>query len=166
MKNKITIIGFGLLGFIMLLNGCALFTPPPWINSNTTIVKNEKGEIIRSEYTRTIKGFSSNDPETAKSWVDADKTARIKNFGNFTNNRLATVRIKNNSSYPFEVTSGQFKGLVLRKGKISPYNRIIPIGLYNFKVQFVDNKGKLREWTVSRIILPSTKYITLKNGTR
>jgi len=74
-----------------------------------------------------------------------------------------SVKMRNSSSYSFQVTTGEFKGLTLGQGDTSLYAKNIPLGLYSFNVKFVDNNGKLKEWTVSRIITSSTKYIELKN---
>jgi hypothetical protein len=129
MKNKT--IAFVLFGLIIILNGCALFTPPTWVNANTTIVKNEKGEIIKSEYTRTVRGFSNNDPETASLWANADRRARATNQEDLTKNRTVDLPIRNTTKdYAVIVNSPPFHGLQLGPGDMSNYSVPIPVGVY------------------------------------
>jgi hypothetical protein len=130
MKNKTT-IAFGLFSLVIILSGCALLTPPTWINANTTIVKNEKGEVIRSEYTRTVKGFSNNDPETASLWASADRRARTTNQECLTKAVTIDLPIRNTTKdYAVVVNSPPFSGLQIGPGDVSDYSAPIPIGVY------------------------------------
>lgn len=61
---------------ILLLSGCAAFWPPPKVETYTEIIKDRDGKIISSKHTRHVVGRYNNDPETTKSWADADGTAR------------------------------------------------------------------------------------------
>lgn len=161
MKKSFLITAVGIIG--LGLSGCAhLLMPAPWVESKTEIIKNDEGKIISSHYTRTVKGLSPNDPETARSWAEADRTAR--NAPGMPEEAINTVNVimENQSGYALEVTTGEFKGLVLASGEKTSYSKEIPIGAYTFRVKFIDDAGHLREWDVSRLITPKTDKIILK----
>lgn len=165
MKKIFLIIVSGII--LMFFSSCAhLLMPAPWVESHTEIVKDAEGKVISSHYTRSVKGLSPNDPETARSWAEADRTAR--NAPGMPEEATNTVNIimENQSVYAFEVTTGEFKGLVLASGEKSNYTRKIPIGAYTFRIKFIDDSGHLREWDVSRLITPKTDKIILKNVRR
>ena len=169
MKKNIVLLLTVLLAMTGLI-GCALFTPPPYVDQKMEIVKDKDGNVIKSKYVRSVKGLTHEDPETViQEWVDADQIAR----GNNTNRNLSSdykkrirLKIKNCSFYAFEITSGEFKGLTLAPGEISLKSKIIPVGAYTFKVKFINDNQKLREWDINRIITTKTKFITLKNVRR
>ncbi|MCK4554680.1 hypothetical protein KAU19_07030 [Candidatus Parcubacteria bacterium] len=152
-------------------SGCAWFTPPPYVNQEMEIVKDENGKVIKSKYARSVKGLTHEDPGTViQEWVDADQVARGINIESSNCNsdykKRVRLKIRNRSSYAFEVTSGEFKGLTLAPGEISLKSRMLPIGAYTLKVKFIDDSQEFRDWDVNRIITAKTKFITLKNVRR
>lgn len=162
--KKIFLITAGIAGLLMM-SSCAALMPPPWTDSQLEITKNEKGEITHSSYIRRVVGFSQ-DPETARSWAEADKVARSAQDGREEATNTVSVIMENNSDYAFEVTTGEFKGLILASGEKSSYTKEIPIGAYTFRIKFIDSSGHLREWDVSRLITLKTDKIILKNVRR
>jgi hypothetical protein len=141
-----------------LVSGCA------WVTSDTVITKDKEGKVVESKYSRNIKGFS-HDPETAYSWARADKTARANNGGagsvqSSTSEKGIVVVMKNKSSFPVQIASGEFAGLVLDPGETSDYERVVPFGAYVFKIKFVKNGG-LGEKEVVKMITPTTSAIVL-----
>lgn len=158
------LITAGMAGLLMI-SSCAALMPPPWTDSQLEITKNEKGEITHSSYIRRVVGFSQ-DPETARSWAGADKVARSAQDGRAEATNTVSVIMENWSGYTFEVTTGEFKGLVLASGEKSNYTKEISIGAYTFRVKFIDDAGHLREWDVSRLITAKTDKIILRYGRR
>lgn len=67
---------FLLLLSLAALTGCALFTPPQFVNATTEITRDANGKIISSRYYRGVTGFSTNgDKEDAGSWAQAEQIA-------------------------------------------------------------------------------------------
>lgn len=113
--------------------------------------------------------------ESEKERLRQDKTKlkqQITNFREEANQRInnlekntVNVRMRNHSSYAFEVTSGEFKGVFLRPGETSSFAKRIGIGQYTFNVKFKSG-GRYKEWPVSRNITHSADFITLKDVRR
>ncbi|NTW22482.1 hypothetical protein HGA34_02975 [Candidatus Falkowbacteria bacterium] len=77
------------------LNGCALVTPPPFVNSTTEITRDANGNIVSSRYHRGITGFSySGDKESVGDWAYAEQIAR------------------NGKSGSLSEHTGEFKGII------------------------------------------------------
>jgi hypothetical protein len=94
---------------------------------------------------------------------DADQPESILAQNAETTVNMAVIRMINRSSYAFEVTTGDFKSLVLAPGESSPYVRYIPYGAYKFRVRFKSDSGGITEWTLAEMITRRSKEIVLKN---
>jgi hypothetical protein len=91
---------FLLLISLAALNGCALLTPPPFINSTTEVTRDASGNIVSSRYYRGVTGFSANgDKESISDWAYAERIARGGNQGTSTD------------------ASGEYKGIVASNGR-------------------------------------------------
>lgn len=81
MKNKALYLLGLFISIMAISSGCALVTPPPYVSSQTEIIKNDQGRVVSSRYTRSVRGFTYNDPETAASWAFADQQSRTDTEG-------------------------------------------------------------------------------------
>ncbi|MFH1582781.1 MAG: hypothetical protein ABIB72_00470 [Candidatus Falkowbacteria bacterium] len=91
-----------------MLSGCALLTPPPYMNQTMTIERNADGKVISSKYERSVKGFASHDPGTViNSWAYADNMARLSGSGDYRKavkeKDLVGVIVNQNPSYTYSV---------------------------------------------------------------
>ena len=152
-----------LLTVVFFLGGCALFVPPPWVESKTEIVKDEHGNVIESHHFRSIKGFSSNDPETAQTWADADQTARSKPGKDLQTNLYRKIPLHNNTKhYDVEVIGGAYKGIVLYPGQKSE-SRVVPIGEIAIPIKWVNSKTNAHGKKVKyKIVTSKTKDLKVR----
>lgn len=87
---------FLLIITLAALNGCALFTPPPFNNSYTEITRDANGNIVSSTYYRRVIGFTYGDKESAASWSNADRLVRTNESGKI-------------------ASAGEFEGIILSR---------------------------------------------------
>ena len=148
----------------VLFGGCALITPPPWVNSETKIIKDSEGKITGSQYTRKVTGFSYNDPETAQTWSYADSYAR--NSGTTANQKFITLPVKNvTEKYSVRIISSPFNGIELGPNERSDKNFPVPIGTLpiTFEWYNIGNSDRGTKTMYVYINKDRTKPITIKN---
>ncbi|MCG2701070.1 hypothetical protein L6267_02805 [Candidatus Parcubacteria bacterium] len=118
------------------LSGCALFTPPPYINQTMEIEKNANGDVVKSKYHRTVKGLAYEDPETViLEWADAEKMARNSKdnaeYQTSYQQKCVYLKIRNSTkNYSVIIRSEPFKGLELGPGEVSKTKKRFTTGTY------------------------------------
>jgi len=132
-------------------SGCALITPPPFINSTTEITRDASGKLTSSRYYRGVTGFSYNgDKETARDWADSEQIARTGSLEQLSSNStelegivasngrdVSIAIVGNGLKRNFYVKSGQEVTGTLPPGKYTAttYYRSKPYGTWDFEVR-------------------------------
>ncbi|MEI8360561.1 MAG: hypothetical protein WCG01_00275 [bacterium] len=122
---------FGPILLAVLFNGCALLQPPTAGWSTTKIVKDAKGEIVESQYTRKVFGGIP-DKEDVGTWSSADDISRSSLGKSTINSRtLYPGIVENKSRRPISI---KITGPVTRSYMLDAREKIddeLPAGAYN-----------------------------------